>query len=238
VDVRNFFDTISAVVAASDKIDEELALRLGTRFNVIDRINPSENGLSDILRDLLDPRGDHGQGQRFLRAFLDLCNINERWLARDMHVSVYRERRTTSLDADRRIDLLLRFDGASRRGAIAIENKPWAGEQENQMADYADDLLFVYGEAFHLVYLSGDGKGPKTLGRWDKKLRQTGRLHIIPYHGPALSSDGIPISLRGWVDACSREAEADKLRWFFRDLSEWIRRNFEVSGKETGAFHE
>ena len=61
-DITAFFATMGALVAAAEKIDAELALRLGQGFNVFDAIRPDENRLSDILRDLLDPRGAHGQG--------------------------------------------------------------------------------------------------------------------------------------------------------------------------------
>ena len=41
---------------------------LATRHNVfLLYIQPDENRLSDILRDLLDPAGPHGQGDTFLR---------------------------------------------------------------------------------------------------------------------------------------------------------------------------
>src|SRR3712207_5367167 len=39
-------------------------------FCVFDFIKPNENALSDIVAELLDPQGSHGQGDVFLRAFL------------------------------------------------------------------------------------------------------------------------------------------------------------------------
>src|SRR5207302_2726232 len=43
---------------------------LATRHNVFLYIQPDENRLSDILGDLLDPTGPHGQGDTFLRQFV------------------------------------------------------------------------------------------------------------------------------------------------------------------------
>ena len=63
-DIAAYFATTGALVAAAERIDAELALYHGHGFNVFDAIRPDENRLSDILRDLLDPRGSHGQGVR------------------------------------------------------------------------------------------------------------------------------------------------------------------------------
>src|SRR5438046_8522976 len=43
---------------------------LATRHNVFDYIQPDENRLSDILLDLLDPNGPHGQTDIFLQQFI------------------------------------------------------------------------------------------------------------------------------------------------------------------------
>lgn len=43
---------------------------LATRFNVFEYIQPNENRLSDLIADLLDPKGKHGQGQVLLREFV------------------------------------------------------------------------------------------------------------------------------------------------------------------------
>jgi hypothetical protein len=50
---------------------EEFERKQAGRFNVFAFIEPDENRLSDILADLLDPRGSHGQGDGFLRLFAD-----------------------------------------------------------------------------------------------------------------------------------------------------------------------
>jgi len=221
-DIRAFFDTVGVLVDAAAKVDLELARRIGTRFNVFDVIRPDENRISDILRDLLDPHGSHGQGACFLKAFLETCGIVASWsdLA---STRVYRESRTSTLDADRRIDLVIDFVGA-RRGAIGIENKPWAGEQKMQLADYAEHLERRYEDRFHLVYLTGTGRPSTTLGACGERLRLDGRFHTVPYNGFEEHR-----TLRKWIEQCIDLADAEKVRWFLRDFAAWIDRSFERS---------
>lgn len=221
-DIRTFFDTVGVLVDAAAKVDLELARRIGARFNVFDVIRPDENRISDILRDLLDPQGSHGQGACFLKAFLETCGIvaSRPDLA---SARVYRESRTSTLDADRRIDLVIDFVGA-RAGAIAIENKPWAGEQEMQLADYAEHLERRYEDRFHLVYLTGTGRPSTTLGTCGERLRSDGRFHTVPYNG--FDEDR---TLRTWIEQCIDLADAEKIRWFLRDFAAWIERSFDPS---------
>src|SRR6266487_5822635 len=44
-------------------------------FNVFRYIEPDENRLSNIIHDLLDPGGSHGQRTLFLKLFLQTCGI-------------------------------------------------------------------------------------------------------------------------------------------------------------------
>lgn len=225
-DIHAFFAAAGAFAAAADKVDDEMALRLGSRFNVFDVIRPNENRISDILRDLLDPHGMHGQGDRFLRAFLTLCTIEAAWCSPRASVRVEREHRTTTLDSARRIDLVLHFAGTEARGAIAIENKPHAGEQVRQLEDYAEHLSREYDDRFWVIYLSGDGRGPTTLGEWDMRLRRDGRSCTIAY-GNRGARQGRS-TLQEWVKACAHLADADKIRWFLLDFEQWIGRTFDA----------
>lgn len=224
-DIRAFFDEANALVGAATRVDLELAERIGIRFNVFDFIRPNENRVSDILRDLLDPRGSHGQGPRFLEAFLATCGIAKPQCdLASAHVS--RESPTSTLQIERRIDLVIDFVGTSCP-AIGIENKPWANEQVMQLADYAEHLQRRYEGRFHLIYLSGDGSRPTTLAAHEE-LQAQGKFHLIPYN-----SIGKPGTLRRWIKQCVYLASAEKVRWFLRDFAEWIERNFDpIDGLE------
>ena len=107
---------------------------------------------------------------------------------------------------------------------IGIENKPWAGEQPDQVSDYLKYLLTRAGPRTDpdawLVYLSGDGKRPETLPKEsDKRMR----CPTLPYRG---AERGSP-SLENWVEKCRAECEAERVRWFLTDLLEYIRKWFE-----------
>ena len=119
------------------------------RFRIFDLFKPGENTLSDILRELLDPRGTHGQGVVFLAKFLGKIGFPQQNRAALVGAKVFRE---WSTGEGRRIDLVIDAPGF----LIGIENKPWAGQLHNQLGDYYADLNGrANGRPFRLVFLSG-----------------------------------------------------------------------------------
>lgn len=220
-DIRAYFASAGALVAAAEKLDEALALRLGQRFNVFDMAEIGENHLSRILRDFLDPRGSHGQGARFLEAFLKMCGIEAAWAGALETIRVETEVATSER---RRIDIVIWLSDGR---AIGIENKPWAQEGENQLDHYAGELQRWTEGCFYLVYLCGYEGTPVSLTRWSH-LRESGRFVEIPMN----RSGDEARSLRGWAETCARRAEADKLRWVLRDFAAWLGREFPEVGKQ------
>ena len=65
--LKRFFSAVGSRVAIAEKKQRQRDRKEATRFNVFDLIEPDENKLSDVLADLLDPKGNHGQGDLFLR---------------------------------------------------------------------------------------------------------------------------------------------------------------------------
>lgn len=122
---------------------------------------------SNILAALLNPSYAHGLNHSFLNAFtqsvvnlklesgtpLSLSNLIS---ATNQNVRVYRELEN--------IDLVIEYPAS--KVVIAIENKIWAKEQQNQVARYQDILLTRYpNHQVALVYLSPSGRKPTTLNR-------------------------------------------------------------------------
>lgn len=95
---------------------------------------------------------------------------------------------------------------------VAIENKPWAGEQPDQLERYRRDLDRKYKGQFCLVYLSGSGDPPTTLCDREVRERQ-GQFCIMRY----------AVELAKWLESCESLCKADKVRWFLRDFRAYVR---------------
>jgi hypothetical protein len=99
---------------------------LATDFNLMELIATKEENISRVIAKLLDPRGGHGQGSVFLQKFLERI-FPQRETFRNLETSKVLTEYT--IPNGRRIDILVVLpDGFS----IGIENRPRAGDQENQ----------------------------------------------------------------------------------------------------------
>ena len=185
---------------------------LSTDFNVVSEfIRPNENRLSDIIACLLDANGSHGQQGKFLDAFLKRL-FGEKQSNRVAALSgkqpqVEREDPTYYNDENqrRRIDITIDFEDFG----IGIENKPWAGESDGQLAAYYNHLTGKYEDMFCLVFITRDGRPPKTI---DNK----GELYCLSYNFDILE----------WLEECWHLCESDRFRWFLYDFKEYIRDEF------------
>ena len=227
-DLQAFFTGLGPAVRIAQRAQAELDRRAATRFSLFDFFHERERNLSRVFGGLLDPDGTHGQGDTFLRLFLDELRevldgeVHGRFPAGNLRDSrVYLEHRT---DTGRSIDIVVSVRGDTW---IGIENKPWAGEQPSQVSDYLKYLRSraspETGPDAWLVYLSGDGKRPETLPD-DPEGRM--RCPTLPYRG---AERGSP-SLENWVEKCRTECEAERVRWFLTDLLEYVRKRFEPAG--------
>ncbi len=116
------------------------------RLNAFDLFRPDENRISALIADLLDPSGTHGQGSLFVNSLLDVIGLPTAGL--NDHVKIRREMPTA---AKRRIDLLIETPAVM----VGIENKPWAGQQPQQLRDYLDALNGWAGrKQVALIFLS------------------------------------------------------------------------------------
>jgi hypothetical protein len=61
-DLRNFFAGAERCISVARKRQLFSGRKTASSFNVFTLIEPDENKLSDIIADLLDPQGRHGQG--------------------------------------------------------------------------------------------------------------------------------------------------------------------------------
>lgn len=119
----NIEHTISAQINLSLALKETNRLQ-SFAFNPLGFFKIGETMHSFLLAKLLDPHGEHGQGQLFLECFLEILGIeihpNENWIV------------TAETG---RIDILIKRK--CPHSAIVIENKSnYAVDQENQLYRY------------------------------------------------------------------------------------------------------
>jgi len=192
----------------------ESDLFLSTRFSVFDYIYVDENKLSDIIADLLNPRGKHGQCDLYLNEFIKI--INRKDLIKSSFPKVNREMGTTFISrTQRRMDILIEWT----TNGIMIENKPWADDQYEQILDYKRNLEKRYNDKFIIVYLSKSYQNPseESISKNDLDiLIQKNQFIQISFENELLL----------WIKNCIKESQSEKMRHFLQDFSNYINDNF------------
>ena len=155
-ELEHFFAAVNHAVERAEAQQRRIDKRLATGFNVFHLIEPDENKLSDILADLLDPKGDHGQGDLFLRLIFKQLGLGAH-AKLTKNATVQREAPTHGIQKYRR-----RMDVFVEAGALlAIENKLDSPEQRDQVKDYLEHLQqCARGRQTRLIYLTPDGRPP------------------------------------------------------------------------------
>jgi len=194
--LSQFFSKANATVAEAERRQRELDRLQATRFNVFELIEPDENKLSDILADLLDPYGRHGQGSLFLSLLLEQLGAGVVHFPIS-RVRIVREAATLGVVRfRRRIDILLEADVL-----IAIENKVDSPEQWEQVKDYLEYLRIHSSDwrtpAF-LIYLTPNGRCPTSVIADSTAI---GRLLCWSYER----------DLRCWLKSCESKCESLKI---------------------------
>jgi PD-(D/E)XK nuclease superfamily len=158
---------------------------VGDVFSVTRRSGFEVTTHSALLCDLLDPRGSHGQGGAFLKAFLEIVDgnlppdvVGSAWPPADGWWRVTAECRTE----EGRLDIILANRGPSGPATIAIENKWNAGLGKQQLERYGEYLTklrrfrTVAPDVSGLSY-PGRRKLPNTIPR-RRHLPQLLRAHF------------------------------------------------------------
>ena len=234
---HRFFDDLKPRLVAARKLERELNRHLAHRFDVFKYLRTNEFGLSRIIADLLDSRASHGQGATFFRTFLKSLEEQSGWPSGikidESSLSVCTEFNTTG---NRRIDIAVRFkDTQGTPHCIAIENKPYADDQDNQIRDYLHFLNEKYEGRFILIYSPPSSQGPssKSIDKFELDDKWTKHFRILPYcqatEDPRDGFEGYRIrdySLEDWFADCRRNCDVERLRWFLRDAESFCQKNF------------
>ena len=218
--LSNFYSVLNQTLHSHREATRRLDHFLSTGFNIFRVIRPKETRLSEIVADLLNPSGSHGQQRKFLDAFLRrIIKENDllESLLKQQPCSVICESQTVYIESSqRRIDIRVKFENNGFE--LGIENKPWAGDQEQQLNDYIDDLR-KRSDKFCLVYLTPKGRDSEEISiacDLREKLKKESKLICVSYRDDILE----------WIEECCRLCESDKFRWFLRDFVEYTIDNF------------
>lgn len=191
-------------------------------FALISDIYYRENMHSDILREILSPNGNHGEGDLYLRLFLDFINSFCKVPQIDIHH--YRHGAKAVREAGRR-DITISTD----KRAIIIENKiNDAGDTANQIPTYYNQLKDDF-EIDAIVYLTlSQTKEPDrtTWGKdYDKTIDQK-LVSIRAYEGKSTDL------CNGWLKRCiettSHIDNLSILRQYFRIIKFLTRNHMDI----------
>lgn len=156
MNIQNLLNNTALITKKSNQLLDAT----GGRFNVFQIIGltTDETRLhSSFLCELLNVNGSHGLKEKPLNAFIEICLDKEFNFDTKNAISVveYYIGEKTEKNGGR-IDIFI-CDSAANK-SIIIENKIYAGDQENQMLRYFNHST-KYSDS-RLIYLSLDGKIP------------------------------------------------------------------------------
>jgi len=191
------FNELRAVLNEYSNGISQKKKQLTPEFNLLELISPKELQLSRIIAEFLNPKGTHEQGNLFLNSFTKRFLTKYRRVLKSKNISV-----TTELgkDVEGQIDIVIDFD---YNFGVAIENKPFADDQDKQIVRYVDYLKKKYGnENYAMVYLSETGNQPteKSLPN-NVKYELGDKFIVISYK-----------DLKNWIFDCAKETKKEKAK--------------------------
>ena len=207
--IGSLLDEVAFKIGTLREARNRFSDRLAPEFSIFDYVRDDEMGISRCIASLLDPRGKHGQGNLFLEAFLQCIGSAASWAKNAGSCLVVPEKQA---NGQRRIDIHLEFPN----GAIGIENKPWAGDQDNQLTDYARYLKDAAGaKKWLLLFLCDRDPSDNSMTQCEQeKLSSTGQFVRCNY------SEVIE-----WLEICACKSKALNVRIFIEELAKFIRVN-------------
>ncbi len=225
-----------------DKNEEIIKLK-HERFNIFSILrkeHEEEKLHSAFLAQLLNPKGDHGFGDTFLKIFVKTI-IKNNFLTENVYT--YCEK----VVENGRVDIYI--DNGSQ--LLLIENKIYAGDQDKQLERYHSHMSQKYENAdSSLLYLTLDGKSPtnKSKGNLNENQFQciSYKDNILPWLELCLKeSTEVPTvretikqyinlikKLTGGLNSQMQQKEIIDLIKNNLDIARLIRNNFEVAERE------
>ena len=227
---QEFFFKLVPRLEMARQVERELDRKLARRFNVFGYLRKDERGLSRVIADLLNPQASHGQGALFLKYLLNL--LKERFEVGEnfKSVTVECERSIKSKFLD--ISVEIQADDG-KYYCLAVENKPYAGDQRDQIKNYLERLKSEYGRRFLLIYSPTTNKGPseESIPRAELEEKWQEHFAIMPYDRNQTEADEfedfrLKYSLVDWLGDCRKNCEVERLRWFLSEAERFCQQTF------------
>ena len=179
LDIQRFFREVASICALEQAQQEERN-RKGENYNLFSILNIERYELkhSALIANLLDPKGSHGCGDAFLRAFFEIALKGTAYPFEKCTLPhSYTEYYTGPIAGDTggRIDILVK---SSHYGLI-IENKIYAGDQDKQLTRYDNYGRETFGaDGYLLVYLTLYGCDASKESTATKSAEEVGYLRL------------------------------------------------------------
>jgi len=142
--IQRLLNSVNAIFR-EEKVKKEESLRRGERFNMFQvcGVDHYEVMHSAIIASFLNPKGNHGQMDIFLKAFMTIVDDKTGIETSSSSVS------TEYVTNEGRIDILI--EDKNGKGVI-IENKIYAADQWKQLKRYDKFSKDKYGEGNYTIY--------------------------------------------------------------------------------------
>lgn len=183
--IENILSQVAEIVQ-QEKEQKEFT---GNNFNIFDilGLNASETKHSTFLAELLNPKGRHGFGDSFLRAFIKSVDCLKDWDFNVCDAEVKTEYDIGPINQKYtqggKIDVLIK----SQEKAIIIENKIYADDQPSQLIRYNNfaKKTFKSTDNYRLIYLTLDGR-EASYGSTGYQLKVDDDYYAIGYSSEIL----------------------------------------------------
>lgn len=209
-EINLLLDEVAFKIGTLREARKHFSDQLAPEFRIFDYLRTDEMGLSQCIASLLDPNEKHGQGGAFLESFLEKFCLATEWSTNTEHPLVTTEEQA---NGQRRIDIYLKFQNGS---VIGIENKPWAGDQDQQLTDYAAYLKKSAGSKnWLLIYLSNYDPSENSIKKIEREeLEKNGQYIRLSY-----------AKIIEWLEICACKSKPLVVRIFIEELAKFIRMN-------------
>lgn len=213
LDIQRFFQEVASICALEQAQQEERN-RKGENYNLFSILSIERYELkhSALIANLLDPKGSHGCGDAFLRAFFEIALKGTAYPFEECTLPhSYTEYYTGPIAGDTggRIDILV--ESKSSHYGLIIENKIYAGDQDKQLTRYDNYGKETFGaDGYLLVYLTLYGCDASKESTATKSAEEVGYLRL------SYAED-----ILRWLEQCARLADNKPL--VRESLNQYIR---------------